>query len=158
MTELERLTAIEALKQLKARYFRAGDTKDMALMRRVLAEDCEIDTRDSCIDPVSGVDFMPGVTGCNFGIEAAIAAFSAAPDVRSVHQGGNFEVTFTDDRSASGIWSMTDRLYFPPGLPISQLTGYGHYHETYVKRDGDWLIRSMRLTRLRVEVVAAESH
>lgn len=152
MNDLEQLLAIDALKQLKARYFRAGDTKDMALMRTVLAEDCEIDTTGACVDPVTGIDYLPNVTGCTRGIEAVIAAFSAAPDLRSVHQGYNFEVTFADDRTASGIWSMTDRLYFPPGSPISRLTGYGHYHETYVKSAGEWRIRTSRLTRLRVEV------
>jgi hypothetical protein len=30
--------------------------------------------------------------------------------------------------------------------------GYGHYHETYVKRDGQWLIQATPITRLRVEV------
>lgn len=29
--------------------------------------------------------------------------------------------------------------------------GWGHYHDTYGKRDGQWLFTSRRLTRLRVE-------
>jgi hypothetical protein len=31
------------------------------------------------------------------------------------------------------------------------LEGYGHYHETYSKIDGNWYIASMRLSRLRVD-------
>ena len=32
------------------------------------------------------------------------------------------------------------------------LHGFGHYHETYVRLDAGWRIRSSRLTRLRVEM------
>jgi len=30
-------------------------------------------------------------------------------------------------------------------------TGYGHYHERYVRQDGRWRIASQRLTRLHVD-------
>jgi hypothetical protein len=30
--------------------------------------------------------------------------------------------------------------------------GYGHYHETYEKVDGRWRIKTITLTRLRVDV------
>jgi hypothetical protein len=30
--------------------------------------------------------------------------------------------------------------------------GYGHYHETYVLVDGQWLISTMTLKRLRVDI------
>ena len=54
----------------------------------------------------------------------------------SVHQGHNFELEFTSETTAKGIWSMTDRLYFPPGGAFSLMTGYGHYLETYEKVGG----------------------
>jgi hypothetical protein len=31
------------------------------------------------------------------------------------------------------------------------LTGYGHYHERYVRHGEDWRIASLKLTRLIVE-------
>ncbi len=43
MTETERLAAIEAIRQLKARYWRGVDLGDGELVRSVLAEDCELD-------------------------------------------------------------------------------------------------------------------
>ena len=46
---------------------------------------------------------------------------------------------------------MTDRLYWPPGAPFALMTGYGYYHETYVKVGGDWKLRTIRIQRLRVE-------
>jgi hypothetical protein len=32
------------------------------------------------------------------------------------------------------------------------LRGYGHYHETYEKIDGQWRIKSSKLTRLREDI------
>jgi hypothetical protein len=31
--------------------------------------------------------------------------------------------------------------------------GYGHYHETYEKADGEWRIKSSKLIRLREDIV-----
>ena len=33
-----------------------------------------------------------------------------------------------------------------------RLEGYGHYEEDYVKEEGRWCIRRLRLTRLRVDL------
>ena len=33
------------------------------------------------------------------------------------------------------------------------LVGYGHYHETYEKIDGQWRIKTSKLTRLREDIV-----
>lgn len=68
----------------------------------------------------------------------------------SVHQG--FRGRVHSATSASGIWSMTDRLYFPPDGAFSQLTGYGHYNETYEKVGGHWVIKTTHIRRIRVEV------
>ena len=44
---------------------------------------------------------------------------------------------------------MEDMLRWPNGM---EMHGYGHYHETYAKVDGRWLIRTTTLTRLRVDM------
>ncbi|MFL6084784.1 MAG: nuclear transport factor 2 family protein, partial [Mycobacterium sp.] len=36
--------------------------------------------------------------------------------------------------------------------PGVNLRGYGHYHETYEKIDGQWRITSSKLTRLREDI------
>ena len=46
---------------------------------------------------------------------------------------------------------MTDRLVMPPGAPFAQMTGYGYYHETYENVGGGWKIKTLRISRLRVE-------
>jgi hypothetical protein len=48
---------------------------------------------------------------------------------------------------------MTDRLYMPEGAAFSVMTGYGHYHETYEKTDATWKIKTLRVTRIRIEAI-----
>jgi len=40
----------------------------------------------------------------------------------------------------------------PSGAPFERLVGYGYYHETYEKIGSKWLLKTTRITRLRVEV------
>ena len=54
------------------------------------------------------------------------------------------EVTGAD--TASGIWSMYDRVE----LPGAAFEGWGHYHEDYRRVEGQWRIARIVLTRLRV--------
>ena len=45
------------------------------------------------------------------------------------------------------IWSAARR----PRPNMGGYTGYGHYHERYVRMDGRWRIAAQRLTRLIVD-------
>jgi hypothetical protein len=134
---------IEAIKQLKARYFRTMDTKDWAGMRRVFCDDVEIDTSASGGGIITGADefllFLRGALG----------------DVITVHHGHTPEIELTSVTTANGIWAMEDMLRWPDGR---ELHGFGHYHETYRKAEGQWRIKSSRLTRLRMDMTAPPSH
>jgi hypothetical protein len=152
MTEIERLSAADAIRQLKARYFRGVDTCDGDLVKSILAEDCELDYRGCCTDPATGRDFIPAMNVVLRGRESWSSDGMAKFGIVSVHQGHNFEMEFTDETTAKGIWSMTDRLWFPPGGEFSLMTGHGHYHETYVKVGDGWQIQTTHITRIRVEV------
>ena len=128
---------IEAIKQLKARYFRSMDTKDWAAMRQVFTDDVIIDTtQDAGGEAIHGGDvfmtFLQGVIG----------------DVITVHHGHMPEITVTSPTTATGIWAMEAKLRWPDG---TEMHGYGHYHETYEKADGAWRIKTLTLTRLRVD-------
>jgi uncharacterized protein (TIGR02246 family) len=128
---------IEAIKQLKARYFRTMDTKDWDGMRQVFADDVVVDTTASGGAVVTGRDafmvFLRRMIG----------------DVVTVHHGHTPEIELTSPTTATGIWAMEDMLRWPNG---TQLHGYGHYHESYAKIDDQWCITSTTLTRLRVDV------
>lgn len=155
MDDLAWLVAVERIKQLKARYFRGVDLKDWALIRSVFTDDVICDFRGAATDPEIGFNPVPEATGAIInGIEDTVAAFIASSaHFRSVHHGHMPEIEVQSERTAKGIWSMFDTLRFAEG-PIAEITAYGHYHETYEKVGGDWKIKTIRLTRLRVDTVA----
>lgn len=128
---------VEAIKQLKARYFRTMDTKDWAGMRQVFCDDLVIDTTASGGNVVTGADtFMEFLS-------------AGLQDVVTVHHGHMPEIELTSPTTAKGIWAMQDFLKWPDGR---ELRGYGHYHETYERVDGSWRIKSSTLTRLRMDM------
>jgi uncharacterized protein (TIGR02246 family) len=132
---------MEAIKQLKARYFRTMDTKDWVTMRQVFTDDVLMDTTDSGGDIVAGADRF-------------LAFLREVLDaVVTVHHGHTPEIELTSASSATGIWAMEDMLRWPDGR---ELHGYGHYHETYEKGDGVWRIKSSTLTRLRMDFTEPE--
>lgn len=141
---------LEALRQLKARYCRFLDTKDVESWRDVFTPDVVV-TLDMAVStggadpqtapPLEGVDnFVPMVMG---GLEK----------VATKHHCHTPELTLTSATTATGIWAMEDLLIFGDGR---ELFGAGHYHETYEKSDGSWRIKSLHLTRTILKMTGGE--
>ncbi|GAB4142293.1 MAG: nuclear transport factor 2 family protein [Sphingomonadales bacterium] len=161
MDAVARLTAIEDIKQLKARYFLALDSKDWQAYGDVFTDDARIDVRgaitadedDNATETASDFDDAGLIIG---GKAMADFAIRFANDLVSVHQGYLPIIEIVSASEARGIWAMEDRLWYPKGTAeFSFLNGFGHYHETYVKTaDKGWRIASMKLTRLRVITLA----
>ena len=154
MTEIERLAAIEAIRRVKATYFRGVDTEDGDLVRSILAADCALDYNGCCTDPKSGRDLMPAMNVVLKGRDNWQSGAFAKAGITSVHQGHQAEIEVTSDTTARAIWAMTDRLYMPAGAPYGVMRGFGYYHETYVKEADGWKIATLRIERLRVEGTA----
>ena len=129
---------LEAIRQLKARYFRTMDTKDWDGMRQVFTADVVMDTTESGGGLVTGAD------------EFLAFLREALDGATTVHQGHMPEIELTSPTTATGIWALEDRLRWPDG---SAMDGYGHYHETYVKGPDGWRIASSKLTRLHTDFV-----
>ena len=128
---------IEAIRQLKARYFRTMDTKDWDGMRRVFTDDVIMDTTGSGGSVISGADeFMTFLR-------------KTLDGVITVHHGHMPEIELTSATTATGVWALQDLLVWPNGM---RLLGFGHYHETYAKSGDTWRIASSKLTRLHTEV------
>jgi hypothetical protein len=126
---------IESIKQLKARYFRFLDTKSWNDYRLVFTDDVTVDVRPSGGEVYYGIDaYMSYI-------------LSYVTQLRTVHHGHMPEITLTSGTTASGIWSMEDRVGFPDGR---EMNGQGHYAEKYEKVNGQWRIKEMVLTRLRI--------
>ncbi|MGV0787732.1 nuclear transport factor 2 family protein [Mycolicibacterium sp. XJ2] len=136
MTDAD-LVEIEAIKQLKARYCRLLDTKDWASWRALFADDFLSDTSPAGGKVIQGADDFVAFTRKSLRSQA------------TVHQVHAPEIELTSPTTARGVWALEDVVRFGPGV---NLRGYGHYHETYEKIDGQWRFTSSTLTRLREDV------
>jgi len=131
------MSDIEDIKQLKAKYFRALDTKDWSAFREVFSPDFVSDTTESGGKVIQGAD--------------AFVAFvrRTLDSSTTVHHGHMPEIAITSPDTADGVWAMEDLVRL---MPFVDMRGYGHYHEKYVKADGQWRISYSRLTRLRMDM------
>jgi len=141
MTNLE---TIEAIKQLKARYFRLIDTKQWADWRKLFTDDARFEGTSR---PYEGPDDFCASTSAwlNPGV--------------TVHHGHMPEIELLDDTNARGIWAMFDHVQFAEPIAfgayagMNGFIGHGHYHERYRNDGSGWKISFLRLTRLHVEPI-----
>ena len=137
----EQLTEIEAIKKLKARYFRLMDTRQWEAWAEGFTDDARLRWGPEASNVIEGRS------------EIVATVSRTLADAVTCHHGHMPEIELLDAesaegiRSAKGIWAMFDLVDHPDFL----LRGFGHYHDHYVKQDGHWRIRSTRLTRLREE-------
>jgi SnoaL-like domain len=124
---MDKLLAIEEIKQLKARYFRALDTNDWALFEATLAENCigRYSDGDLCFDDRQAiVDFMQeNLSGDR---------------MLTMHHGHHPEITLIDEENATGVWYLEDTVI----ALDAELRIYGAaiYQDEYRKVAGNWVI------------------
>jgi hypothetical protein len=147
MDPVQILIETEALKTLKARYFRFLDTKDWDAWTQVWAP--QIDHE------------MPMEGQAHHGSREDFVTFvsAALTGVITAHHGHTCEIEVTSPTTAKAIWAFQDYLKPEEGAPAHapSMIGFGHYHETYVKSDAGWQIRTQKITRLRIDHPGAES-
>lgn len=162
MTETEQILALEEIKKLKARYFRTLDTKDWPAYLDVFTPDAIIDSTEAYTpkdikgEPIVFDGKAPPVPNAGWHSRGNPAKFTedlakTLDGVLTTHHGHMPEIEFTSPTTAEGVWSMEDMLKWPKGSPIREMHGYGHYRETYEKTPRGWRIKTLKLTRLRVE-------
>jgi hypothetical protein len=137
MNSLEKLEARAAICEAKALYCRALDTKQWELFSGLLTEDFILD--------VSEGTQLPIITGRD---EAVAQIRSSVESATTAHQVHLPEMTFSEDE-ALVTWAMQDRVVWGPDRP--SLVGYGHYHERWVLRQGEWKLAALRLTRQHLD-------
>ena len=132
---LDDLHEIEAIKQLKARYFRLMDTKAWDEWAQVFTTNARLQWGPEKSDAAEGRDQIVAMVSSS--LEGAVTC----------HHGHMPEIELLDASNARGIWAMFDLV----DHPRFDLKGYGHYFEEYRKENGRWRIHRTRLTRLREE-------
>lgn len=145
MTPVDRLQAIEEIRQLRARYWLGIDTRDAAMLRGVFSTDAVIPAHGDIKQTRIADDFVAVV----------IRGFSNS---KTLHHGGPGVITFQDDDNATGVWAMEDYIWNTApsaALPFMKLHGWGHYHDNYRRTPEGWRIQSFILERLRVETEGA---
>ena len=127
MSTLESFTAIEAIKQLKARYFRALDSKEWDLMKTCLADEC-IAKYDGGKYSFEGRD----------GIVEFFSSYMDDPKLIFMHQGHHPEIELISESEATGIWYLQDIVINLNNN--TTLRGAGFYHDKYIKIEDKWHI------------------
>lgn len=128
-----RLEAERALRDLKARYLRACDLKDVDGLRDTL-------------DPAATIDFegFPAFADREAFI-AVYREFGCAPGVFDIHHGANGVIVFASEHEATGRWSL---LFHNINLAARSLTQMGvEYEDRYRERNGRWWIVETRSRR-----------
>ena len=136
---------LEEVRNVKARYCRFLDTKNWDALADLFTQDAILDVReDTGAAPFIGRPLL---------IEQIRAAVI---DAKTAHQVHTPEITLISDDEATLIWAMQDRVVWAEGKSpiagVKSITGYGHYHERYVRQDGIWRIAALKLTRLHVDM------
>lgn len=128
---LARLEAIEAIRQLKATYFHACDTKQPDLVRE-------------CFAP-GNIELRYGRIGDFDNREAMLAVFTelaCQEHIVEMHHGQNPRIEITGPDSAVGTWGLYYYLIDTRRNTVTQLGGF--YDDAYEKRDGRWqIVRSV---------------
>lgn len=125
------------LTQAKARYCYTLDTRDWAGFAELMTEDIELDVSD-------GNTGVPVLTGRDAAVDMIRSSLTNAKSAHQVHT----PLIEVNGEEATVIWAMQDRVVWDNG---PALTGYGHYHERWVHRHGEWKLAALRLTRLIME-------
>ena len=139
MQDLDAIKARIEISGLKGRHLRQLDTKDWAGYAALLAENFELDISDRTgIPPIHGRDAAMKL------IQGSIGA------VTTVHQAHPAEFEIQNDEVLA-VWPMHDRIVRGPEQPSN--SGYGHHHDRWVLRNGEWKLASQKLTRLHVDTL-----
>ncbi len=134
-SRIQRLEDDRAIRDLKARYLRACDTKDPETVRDTLLPQGAVIAYDG-FPPFDNRDAFVDI----------YAQMGCAPGIYDIHHGANGIISFESDERATGQWS----LYFHNiNLTGRALTHMGvEYDDVYVKQGGRWWIAETKTRRV----------
>jgi hypothetical protein len=146
MENIEILLAIEEIKALKARYFLALDGKDAGAYAATFCNDGVFDIGRY---DINGIAAGTSAAGPVLKGRKVIADFvlGSLSGVQSSHRAFNPLIEILSPTEAKATWSMEDWLRPLGEGEKVRLAGFGYYRDSYVKRNGAWLIAHSILER-----------
>ena len=136
---MSQLDEIEAIKQLKYRYFRCLDSKRWAELAECFVPDAT-SSYDEGKYSFRGRDQIIGF------LEGALGR----PTMITMHHGHHPEIEITSPTTATGTWYLEDQVI--DAKRNTTLRGAAFYRDEYVKRDGAWRLLSTGYLRTFEEV------
>lgn len=138
--EVQRLADIEAIKQLKAKYFRCMDGKDWEGFASTMSPNIETSYSNGKLSfhgPKEVTDFI---------------SKSQPKEEITMHMGHMPEITIDSETTATGRWYLQDSLIFTDGkYKGAGVNGAAFYTDKYEKIDGQWYILSTGYLRVYEE-------
>lgn len=137
---LWRLESIEAIKQLKHRYFFSCDRKDPAAMRACY------------VDGPAQIEFgRVGDFEDADALQAVFTELACHEHIVEMHHAQNPQITVADDGTATGIWGLFYYVIDTRQQSATQLGGF--YEDEYREVDGEWRIAASRFTVTSTQIL-----
>lgn len=131
------LEDVESIKKLKHRYFYCIDHKLWEELANCFTEDFVSEFYPDA----------PLLVNRKFeGKMNFINYIKELMEIITIHQGHNSDIQITTDTTAKGKWALNDNLF--DTKRNTHMTGWGNYEEEYVKENGKWKIKKLKLTYL----------
>ena len=134
--DIQRLMDIEAIKQLKAAYFRCIDTANFEELATLIHEDVSV--------LLVGGTYEWSLHGRAEYVEAIQKSFHR--EAIGHHNGHHPEIQILSDTEATGIWYLADNMWILNAKFLTQ--GTALYFDRYLKVDGRWTIKDTKYRRI----------
>jgi bile-acid 7alpha-dehydratase len=126
---IQRLEDIEAIKQLKHRYWRHLDLKQWDELAGLFVA-------DAAVSYGSGKYRFQGVKAIMRFLRESLGKETGSV---TIHHGHHPEITLTGDTTASGTWALYNYMFNQGQRRGIRIGAY--YHDEYVKLGGDWKLK-----------------
>ncbi|WP_028829360.1 bile acid 7alpha-dehydratase [Proteocatella sphenisci] len=138
--EIQNINDIEAIKELKGKYFRCLDSKHWDELESTLSPNIVTSYSDGKLvfkSPKEVTDYLRS---------------AMPPEEISMHTGHTPEITLESENIASGRWYLEDKLIFTDGKYKGiEVNGGAFYTDKYEKVDGQWYILETGYVRIYEE-------
>ena len=138
--ELKALVEIEAIKKLKAKYWRCCDRKLWDELAECFTDNAVANYSSRCEGKAAILQLIQRSLGPR--------------TILSTHRGHNPEIELTGANTAKGIWALYD--YIVDTQANTSRAGWAYYEDEYSKEAGKWQITSSTIVRIFWEKTAKE--